>query len=120
IAGRAALEDGMAGRRFEDSVGLVANWWRPGEVWEVPYGALLPQQVGGLLAAGRCISAAGEAWEVMRVIHAAAHTGEIAGAAAGLCARRGTEPAELEPDALRDALRARGLACRLDDVADAS
>jgi 2-polyprenyl-6-methoxyphenol hydroxylase-like FAD-dependent oxidoreductase len=119
IAGRALLSDGMAGRRFKDAVGLVANWWRRGEVWEVPYGALVPQGVGGLLAAGRCISAEGEAWEVTRVIHGAAHTGQIAGVAAALCVERGTEPGDLDADGLRKALGERGLACRLDDVADA-
>lgn len=109
IEGQATLADGMAGREFGDSVGLVANWWQAGQVWQVPYGTLVPREVGGLLAAGRCISAGGEAWEVMRVIHAVAHTGEIAGVAAALAVRNDTTPDALAVADLRAELGRAGI-----------
>ena len=109
IDGLATLSDGMFAHCFDDSVGLVANWWRAAEVWQVPYRTLLPRKVRGLLAAGRCISAAGEAWEVMRVIQAAAHTGEIAGVAAALAVRGDTTPDALDVARLRAELAPRGV-----------
>ena len=109
IVGRTTLEDGMAWTHFDDSVGLVAYWARSGEVWEVPYGALLPREVTGLIAAGRCMASAGHAWEVMRVIHAAVHTGEIAGVAAALAVKAGTTPDVLDAATLRAELEPRGI-----------
>ena len=84
IAGQSTLVDGQANTHFADSVALTGDWRQRGPVWEIPYGTLVPQRVRGLLAAGRCISAHGEAWEVTRVIPAAALTGQIAGVAARL------------------------------------
>ncbi len=116
IVGRATLADGMAGRHFDDSVGLVADWCRRGEVWEIPYGTLVPQEVTGLLAAGRCISSAGYAWEVTRVIHAAAHIGEIAGVAAALSVQLGTAPDTLDVADVRKELESRGVTFDVRDV----
>ena len=53
IDGKTTLQPDQYGMRFEDSIGMVADWRRFGEVWEVPYGSLLPQKVEGVLAAGR-------------------------------------------------------------------
>ncbi len=75
----------------------------------MPYGTLVPQKVTGLLAAGRCISTVGEAWEVMRVIHAAVHTGEIAGVAAALAVQGDTTPDALDVADLRTELAVRGV-----------
>ena len=72
IDGRVALAPGMDWRRCDDSVGLIADWRKAGSVWEVPYGTLLAGGVDNLLAVGRCAAAVGDAWEVLRVIPAAA------------------------------------------------
>ncbi len=120
IEGRLKLNNGDAWRRFDDAVGVVADWRGGGgyqrDVWEVPYGALIPRKLDGLLTAGRCIAATREAWAVMRVIPGAAHTGEIAGTAAALCARHGCQPAALRHSELVDTLRASGLRCSLPEV----
>lgn len=110
IAAGTTLRDGMQWQHFDDSLGLVACWVHPGEVWEVPYSALLPRDVTGLIAAGRCIAIAGHAVDVMRVIHAAAHTGEIAGVAAALAAKAGTTPDALDVATVRAELERRGIA----------
>ena len=71
------LEAGENGRRFEDSIGLAGDWRQAGPVWEIPYRSLYPRvSVDGLLAAGRCTGARGDAWEVTRVIPVAALTGQ--------------------------------------------
>ena len=48
IVGRETMTDGQHGLHRPDSIGLVADWRKAGYVWEIPYGALLPQRVTGL------------------------------------------------------------------------
>jgi hypothetical protein len=55
------------------------------------------------------MAAAGEAWEVMRVIHGAAHAGEIAGAAAALAVAGETTPDAVPVEKLREVLAESGL-----------
>lgn len=93
-----ALQSAMDWTRFEDSVGLCADWRKPGKVWELPYRTLLSKRLINLLAAGRCTAAHGDAWEVTRVIPVAAETGEVAGIAAALSLDYGKQPAEFMPD----------------------
>lgn len=116
IVGQATLRDGQDGQRFEDSIGLVADWRRPGPVWEIPYGTLVPRGCDGLLAAGRCISSADDAWEVTRVIPAAALTGQVAGLAATLAVRAGTTPRQVPAEVIQAALQARGIPYHLRDL----
>ncbi|HJP30132.1 MAG: FAD-dependent oxidoreductase [Candidatus Latescibacteria bacterium] len=112
IEGRRCLKDGEMYQHFDDCVGLVADWRGGRDVWEVPFGALLPAQVRGLLAAGRCIASAGQAWEVTRVIQAAAMTGEVSGTAAAMAAQLDTTPDALDVTDLQNQLKGRGF--RLD------
>jgi hypothetical protein len=95
---------------------LTADWRKPGYVWEVPYGTLVPQKVKGLLTAGRCISSVGDAWEVTRVIPAAALTGEAAGTAAALSVELGTTPDLLDVKILQETLKGTGFPLHLQDV----
>jgi hypothetical protein len=98
------------------SVGVIPDWRESGPLREIPYGALLPQGVQGLLAIGRCMSAAGEAWEVARVIPPAALTGEIAGIASQLALARGTTPDALDVADVQAAVRDRGLPLHISDI----
>ena len=116
IVGRTTLQDGEHGRPRADSVGLVADWREAGRVWEVPYGALIPQKVQGLLAAGRCISSAGDAWEVTRVIPAAALTGQAAGIAAALAVEHGAAPHTVPARDIQERLDEAGIPFRLSQV----
>ena len=102
------LSDADQGGHFDDSVGVVSDWRRAGPVWETPYRSLVPREVRGVLAAGRCMGAAGLAWEIYRVIPAAAVTGEAAGLAAALAAAKGIDPADVSVGELRAKLTAAG------------
>ena len=96
IEGMAEIAEGFAGVPVKDSVGVAADWRSMAPSWETPYGALVPKKVRGALAAGRCINTPGtDAWEVFRVIPAAAMTGEVAGTAAAMSVSRGIDPADL-------------------------
>ena len=99
------LTESDVGKHFEHSIGATGNWIHPDPGWEAPYESLVPKDLDGLLAAGRCIGASGYAWEIFRVIPAAALTGEAAGTAAALCAEHGLLPKDLPYDLLKKELQ---------------
>ena len=117
IDGSYVLKAGEDNRHFEDSIGMAADWRESGPVWEIPYRTLIPSKpIGGLLAAGRCTAAAGDAWEITRVIPVAAMTGQVAGLAAALSIDAGVEPYELEVEALQRELRNLGFKLHLPEI----
>jgi hypothetical protein len=116
IKGEYTLKEYQQDRRFEDSIGLVADWRKPGYIWEIPYRSLIPQDIQGLLAAGRCISSTGDAWEVTRVIPAAAFTGQVAGIAATLSAKSGVTPDALDPADIQKELAGKRIPLHIEDI----
>jgi hypothetical protein len=102
-------------REIDSSVGLTANWIGSGqrEVWQVPYGVLLPQKIRGVLAPGRNASSGDDpGWEQLRIIHCCVLTGEVAGVAAAMAAVKDTTPDALDVPELQEALVARGFKLR--------
>lgn len=70
-----------------------------GRPYDIPYGCLVPQQIDGLLLAGRCISGSHEAFASYRVQVIAMATGLAAGTAAALAAEHRVEPRQVNvPD----------------------
>lgn len=78
------LAEQDAFRRFSDSVGMIPDWRKRGPVYEVPFSSLHGAKCKNLAAAGRCVSAKGDMWDIMRVIPPCAVTGEAAGLAASI------------------------------------
>ncbi len=115
--------DVMEGREFMDAVGRCGAYidihdedggQRPTDLREVggekgwfhiPYRALLPKDVEGLLTAGRCISADHVAQGSIRQQSVCMTTGHAAGAAAALAVQEGTTPRDLNAEVLQTALR---------------
>ncbi len=116
VLGKDTLRTGQAGIRFENSIGLVCDWRKAGSVWEIPYGTLVPKKIRGLLSAGRCISSIDDAWEVTRVIPAAAHTGQVAGMAASLAIEDNILPDNIDVKLIQNELRKLGIPLHLSDV----
>ena len=116
VVGQSTIRDGEDGQYRPDSIGLVADWRRAGPVWEIPYGALLPVGIHGLLMAGRCISSDGDAWEVTRVIPPAALTGQVCGVAAALSAGSGAPPGQLKAEEIQRALAGKGIPFHIRDL----
>ena len=108
IQGLFTMDTGMESQSFEDSVGVLGDW-RSEKVWQVPYRSLLPKGLKGVIAAGRCISAIGDAWEAIRVIPVAAMTGEVAGIAAALAVKQDATPHDLPYPELAEELRKTGI-----------
>jgi len=116
IVGRTILQPGSGDTYVEDSIGMCADWRKSGPIWEIPHGALLPAGVRGLLAAGRCISAEGDAWDVTRVIPPAAVTGQAAGAIASLAVEQRSLPDEIPVSDVQSRLRERSIPLHREEV----
>jgi hypothetical protein len=116
IVGQTTLSDGQHGIHLPTSIGLVADWRKPGYIWEIPCGTLIPQGIKGLITAGRCISSAGDAWEITRVIPAAALTGQVAGVAARLAIQRKTAPDRLQVEDVQMELKRSEIPFHIADV----
>lgn len=115
-------DDIRSGARFEDTV-AVGCW--PIDVhpsggeagvhamyvplpYGIPYRCLLPVEVGGLLVAGRCLSADRQALGSCRVGATCAALGQAAGVAAAVAAREGMSPAQVDVRRVREALVSQG------------
>ena len=105
ISGRYTLRTEDEGKSLPQAFTKTGDWRACGRVWEIPYPTLLPDNVEGLLVAGRCISALDSAWEATRVIPVAAKTGEAAGIAAALSVERNIQPSELDFELLAREMR---------------
>jgi len=116
IVGHATMSDDQHDLEADDSIGLVGDWRKVGYVWEIPYGTMVPQKVTGLLAAGRCISSEGDAWEVTRVISPVALTGQVAGIAATLAIQHDTTPDAIEARDIQQELERKGMLYRKSQV----
>jgi len=109
-------EDAAGGRKFEDVVA-----WRSGyldlmgykftdmKVHDVPYRAILPEKVDGLLTAGRCISATHVAMAAGKSMGNCMATGHAAGLAASIAAKKGIIPRDVKVGEIQDALRKDGV-----------
>jgi len=118
IVGRSLVAAGEYDQVRPDSIGLIADCRAPERIWEIPYGALVPEQIGGLLVAGRCMATEEDPWEATRVITGVAVAGQAAGLAAALAAARGLNPGEVPVAAIQERLRDLGVPCHHRELGD--
>jgi len=109
-------EDALSGQRFDDVIAWRSGWLDIGfvrfdkmKIHDVPYRALLPEKVDGLLAAGRCISATHVAASAGKSMGNCMATGHAAGLAAAMAAGRGCAPRDLPVADIQAALTADGV-----------
>lgn len=108
LKGRAELVEADERRVFPDAVGMTGDWRKAGPVFFIPFG-ILHGRTANLLAAGRCVSAADGAWDVLRAIPACVATGQAAGTAAALAAAAGRAVGDLPIGTLQERLRSAGV-----------
>ncbi|MDD6142976.1 MAG: FAD-dependent oxidoreductase [bacterium] len=104
LLGRETLTEANLGQWRTDAVALTGDWRKPAPVYAIGLAHLQGVKSANLFAAGRCISSAGDAWDVTRVIPTCAATGEAAGLAAAMWAQTGT----VDVPALQNSLKAAG------------
>ena len=116
-------EHARAGQHFDDAVTVscfhidihdpnpnsgISNGRGPSKPFEIPYGCLVPQDVEGLLLAGRCISGDHRAHASYRVTGTAMAIGQAAGLAAAMAVKRKTIPSLIDGESLHAELAGRG------------
>lgn len=116
-------DDLLSARKFDDVIargsypvdihnpegkGTVLKRLPPGQAYDIPLRALLPQGVDGLVVAGRCLSGTHEAHSSYRVMPIAMATGQAAGVCAALAAARGRGPRDVAASEVQEELRRQG------------
>lgn len=93
----------------DDAVGLFPDWRNRGPVYALPLRSILAVKTPNLAVAGRCISSAGDAWDVTRVIPVCAVSGEAAGISAALAAGSGRTLRQVQAVEVQEILKERGV-----------
>jgi hypothetical protein len=119
IRGETILVDAdlVASRHFDDGIARLGVYfpdWGPtyaieGLDYDIPYRALVPEAVDGMLVAGRCISCDYVAGNTMRLLVPCLVTGQAAGVSAAIAVQGGCRPREIPVEVLRAALREQGV-----------
>ena len=81
---------------------------QPATPYDIPLRSLIPAGLDGLLLSGRCISGTHRAHASYRVMAVCLATGQAAGIAAALCARKGIQPKDLPASEVQQVLTAYG------------
>jgi len=96
-------EDALEGRKFDDVIAWRSGWLDVGftklsmmKIHQVPYRAIVPEKIDGLLTAGRCISATHVGASSGKSMGNCFATGHAAGIAASLSSKTGKIPRELK------------------------
>ncbi len=87
----------------EDLVNRTYMW--PLHCYELPYRALIPQEIEGLVLGGRCISVTHEADRWTRNMPCCMVTGQAAGIAGAVAAKSGVYASQIDRQTLRAALK---------------
>lgn len=116
-------KDVWEGKRFPDTISCNAypldihnpggsgTVWKPlpeGVYYQIPYRALIPKKVDGILVAGRPISSTHEAHSSIRVMPHCMNLGQAAGVAAALAAKKKIEVRDVPVNVLQEKLREGG------------
>ncbi len=95
-------------RPMEETICVTGHWTKYDAVYAIPYGSLLPRETENLLVTGRCISVDHRVHHATKEIPACMAVGEAAGIAACLALEAGGDAGAVDPQKLRERLRARG------------
>ncbi len=115
---RLTRQDCLTGHKFPDAVGACGApiedhhagkdtawvYLPDGMTYDIPYRTLIPQQVTGLLVAGRCFSATHDAHASCRSMAQTMTMGQAAGTAAALAIQQDLLPHQLEVGRLQERL----------------
>jgi hypothetical protein len=105
------------GRALPDEIGVSPAVSPKFPNISIPYGALVPEKLGGLIACGRHISCDRNSHGFMREIPQCWITGQAAGAAAAAAVAQGVEPRAVDIVRVQQALRAQGVYLRQTEAA---
>ncbi len=106
-------EEALAGKQFDDVIAVCASpiihyygyrRFLEHEGFDIPYRCLLPQEIKGLLVAGRCISSDQPTYESYRAMAPIMSIGEAAGTAAAIATEDNVLPEKININKLQKTL----------------
>ena len=100
----------------ETSIGAICDFDHRDVLFEVPYGTLVKTGFDNLITCGRCASATGWGWDVLRVIPPAILTGQAAGIASAIALESNTAITSISVPALQKYLAETGVMIHFDDT----
>ncbi len=103
-------EDFQTGKKFKDTIAVFPRLGPPGQTGQVkhvyiPYRALVPAKIDGLLVAGRSFSSDEVANNMANLIPHCIAMGQAAGTAAVLAIKQGVNPREVDYRILQETLK---------------
>jgi hypothetical protein len=98
---------GLAGPGLDETG--AQNEFKQKKKYTLPYRAIVPKTVDGLLLAGRHISGTHVAHSNFRAMPVVLNIGQGAGVAAALCAKTGKQPREMNVSEIQEVLIAQGV-----------
>jgi hypothetical protein len=101
--------DWVAGRVWDDEIGVSTSLSPKFPNVSVPYGALVPAGLNGVLTAGRHIASDAHSHTFLREIPQCWMTGQAAGTAAALAAAKGVQPRNVNPREIQRELLKQGV-----------
>jgi len=106
--GRVTRQQWDSGHVFDDEIGVSTSLSPKTPNISVPYGALVPERLDGILGAGRHIACDPSSHTFLREIPQCWFTGQAAGVAAALAADSGTPPRDVAVRAIQRELLRQG------------
>jgi hypothetical protein len=103
-----AADEWKAGVRYADEVGVSPSPSQAYPTISVPYRALVPERLDGLVVGGRHVASDAATQAFMREIPQCWMTGQAAGTAAALAAGTGLAPRAVDVEDIRHELRRQG------------
>ena len=110
------LQKEDAYRHMDDSIAAVGDCVSRDQIYEIPYRCLVRTGFDNVITAGRCASADGYAWEVIRVIPPAILMGQAAGMAVAQAMDAGCAITDVSMPKLQKALEDAGVMIHFDDA----
>jgi ribulose 1,5-bisphosphate synthetase/thiazole synthase len=111
--------DARGGQKFDDVIAWRSGLMDPGgeiggpgggmKTHDIPYRAIVPETMDGLLVGGRCISTTHVAAAAAKSMGNCMATGHAAALAASIAIKNGIQPREIKVKELQDKLRADGV-----------
>ncbi len=105
---KVTMDEWRAGGESEEAIGLCPGLSPEFSTLEIPYGALVPEKLEGLLAAGRNLSCDPASHAALREIPECWVLGQGAGVAAAQAAKHGVSPADVDVNEVRKELQRQG------------
>lgn len=116
IVGDYTLTEDDAYRHFPDSLCTINDFDRRDFLFEVPRSSMTRRGFDNIVAAGRCVSADGYAWDATRVIPAAVMTGQASAHLAHQAITDGKSVSDADLCAVQSSLEARTVGVHFDDA----